>query len=214
MISKWKMTTAAAALIAAAAFAPAEQPQQGGPAQGMRRPMQQMRGEEAGPGGAVQKPGQEMILKAIMQSPEFAKSVGLTDEQVKAVKDAAFAYRQSMVKARSDAELARLEVEKLQDADKPDEAALMKAIDDAGAKETAIRKAQAAFELKVKGLIGTEAQQKIRERIQARMERAREDGPAMRRNEGDGGQPQRAPWMRDRMEQQGEKAPSRPAPDA
>jgi Spy/CpxP family protein refolding chaperone len=214
-MNKWYVASAVSGLLAMAAVVWAEPQREVRGGEGERPAPRGERMEKIRSVGSEQAPAKVTILRALMQSPELARSVGLTEEQVKAIRDAAFAHREAMVGVRAEAERARLAVERLQEADKPDEAALMKAIDEAGLKETAMRKAEAAFELKVKGLIGPEVAAKIRERIAARMERARMEGgearPEFRGREGGEGRP-RAPWMQERMEEPMEDAPPpRPA---
>jgi hypothetical protein len=212
-MNKWYVATAVTGLLAMAAVAWAE-PQRGGRAEGGERPpMLGERMENLRAMGGDQAPAKAMIVRALLQSPELARSVGMSEEQVKDIKDAAFTHREAMVDVRAEAERARLAVEKIQDAEKPDEAALMKAIDEAGAKETAVRKADAAFELKVKGLIGPDVAAKIRARLADRMKQGRMDGgeprPAFRGREGGEGRAD-APWMRERMERPTDDAPPRP----
>lgn len=213
-MSRWYVAAAVTGLLAAVAWA---EPQSGGREEGGERaPVRGERMEKLRAIGGEQAPAKAMIVRALLQSPELARNVGMSEEQVKAIKDAAFAHREAMVGARAEAERARLAVERIQDAEKPDEAALMKAIDEAGAKETAIRKADAAFELKVKGLIGPEVGAKIRERLAERMKQARMDGgeprPAFRGREGGEGRSD-APWMRERMDGPMDDAPRPPRPD-
>lgn len=138
------------------------------------------------------------VFRMMMQNPEMMKSAGLNETQIAQLKEDAHAFRQSLVTLRSEEEIARNEVEKLQEDPKTDEAALMKAIEHQGAKQLAIRKAEAAFELKVRKMVGPEGIQKIRERT-VEMMRNRMD--TMRGQEaGPGGERPRAPWMQGRME--------------
>ena len=214
-MNRWMMggiVVAVAALAAVAMAEPAQQPQQGG---GGNRPMVQRLRErvaEGERGGMDAQNGREMALRALMQNPELAAKAGITEEQLKSVREAAFAQREELVRLRAAAETSKLKVERLLAADKVDKDAVMKAIDAAGLDEVAIKKAEIGFELRVKEMLGDEAIKKVRnvmrEHFAERRASAMREGGDERQ-----GPPQRqgarggAPWQQDRME------PPPPAPE-
>lgn len=206
-MNKWILTSCVVGGISLAAVAWAEGPEQmegDGPRPPMRERMAERMGEREGGG----QPGREMALRAVLQNPELAAKVGLSEEKVKAIREAGYAQREQLVKLRSEAELSRMQVEKLSSADKVDKDALMKAIEAAGQQEIAVKKAEMAFQLQVKEMVGPEVMKKIRETMKEHLaeRRAQAGGPGgegrgefRRPNAGGGDRPQ-APWMQDKME--------------
>jgi hypothetical protein len=166
---------------------------------------------QGGPGG-FQEPSREMMLRAVIQNPELAAKVGLKEEQVKAIREAAFAQREQMVTLRSQAELARLQVEKLMAAEPVDKEAVLKAVEAAGQQEIAIKKAEITLQLKLKELVGEEVAKKMRAEMKKHLaERRAAMGPGgeerpgpmegeMRRPRGEAGQGrEKAPLMQEEM---------------
>lgn len=160
-------------------------------------------------GGEAHQGQEEILLRAVMQNPELAAKVGLKEEQIKAIRDAAFAQREQMVTLRSQSELARMQVEKLLAADPVDEAAVMKAVDAAGLQEVAVKKSEIAFRLKMKNLVGEDVIKKMREEMKTHLAERRaafqqggQDRPGgdMRAPRGEPveGAP-KAPWMQKEM---------------
>lgn len=174
-----------------------------------------------GSGGEAHQGQEEILLRAVMQNPELAAKVGLKEEQIKAIREAGFAQREQMVTLRGQSELARMQVEKLLAADPVDESAVMKAVDAAGLQEVAAKKAEIAFRLKMKNLVGEDVIRKMREEMKTQMAERRaafqqggQDRPGgpggeMRppRRESVEGAP-KAPWMQKEM-----KGP-KPAPES
>lgn len=214
-MNKWIVTSCVIGGITLAAVAWAEKPEQmdgdrPGP-QMMQRPGGGVAGERMAERMAARdgqgQPAREMVLRAVLQNPELAAKVGLSEDKVKAIREAAFAQREQMVKLRSEAELSRMQVEKLSSADKVDKDAVMKAIDAAGQAEVAIKKAEVGFELQVKEMVGPEVIKKIRETMKEHLAERRanaggeggEGRGEFRRPNAGGGRPQ-APWMQDKME--------------
>ncbi len=205
-MNKWILTSCVVGGISLAAVAWAEgpEPMEGdGPRPPMRERMAERMGDREGGG----QPGRELLLRAVLQNPELAAKVGLSEAQVKTIREAAYAQREQLVKLRSDAELARMQVEKLSSADKVDKDALMKAIDAAGQQEIAVKKAEMAFQLQVKELVGPEVMKKLRETMKEQFaERRAKGGPEgegrgeFRRPNAGGGERPQAPWMQDKME--------------
>lgn len=160
-------------------------------------------------------PGPGMILHRVLDNPELAKKVGLTDQQVADLKASVLATQKQMIKLRSDVELAELEVRRLMDENPVDRDALMKAIDVAGAAQLAVRKAGVEERLKVREIVGQETLDKIRELVADRIAdrrggEGRREGRGERREgrgqrgEGQGvgqgqGQDKGPAWMQEEM---------------
>lgn len=139
----------------------------------MMQHMQQRGGPMGGPGGGMQRPpmmpGQDGhgpdhgdVLKRILENPEIAKKAGVSDEQIKKLKDGQFNFDKQMITMRADAEVAKMEVKRLMEAEKVDRGALEKALDTAGAKELAARKLGLMRMLDVKETLGAESIEKIK----------------------------------------------------
>lgn len=139
---------AGSALAAAAAFAA---PGFGGP-DGARRNERPDRGPHGGPG-----------LERLLQNPRIAKEAGISDAQIESLKAAEYEQRKTIIKLRGDADLARLEVRKLMQAEKVDKAAVLNAVDKAGRAMTELRKAQIEHHLAVREILGPETCAKLRE---------------------------------------------------
>jgi hypothetical protein len=137
-------------------------------------------------------------LKNLLANPELAKRAGITDEQIKKIKDGQYEFEKQMIQMRADAQQAQMEVRHLMEADKVDRDAVSKAIDAAGAKELAMRKAGIMRMLDVKETIGKETTEKIknmmREHMQQRMQQS-------------GGRGEARPWL-----QRGQGAPNSQGP--
>lgn len=151
-----------------------------------------------GPGGAAAMGGR--MLQRLLDHPEKMKEFGITEEQAAALKSSFYELEKKMVSLESDAELAQLELRRLMDADTPDKAAVLAAVDKAGAARTAIHKAAVEQRLAVREIVSAETLRKIKDKVGDRMRQSRraddeDDRPRSPRGEG-----KKAPWMQDRME--------------
>lgn len=118
---------------------------------------------------------------AILHDAELADSVGLTADQVKAVREAAYELRKETIKLGAQKELADLEVNHIQQAEKLDAEALKKAIDAAGAAATELEKAETLGRLNIQSLIGDDKIEAIQAAIREKAEARR--GDQMRRRD-------------------------------
>lgn len=164
-------------------------------------------------GGQGRNPG--MLLQRVLNNDKLAEKVGLTAEQVAALKSALNDHQKQMIKLRADADLARLEVQRLLAEKNVDRAAVLKAVDAEGAAHTAVRKAAIEERLKVRDIVGEETLEKIRgamadrfgkggrqdgEGRRARGPRGEDDDEDRGRGPGEGkGQGKRPAWMQDEM---------------
>lgn len=176
-MNKWFLTTCVVGGIALASLAFAQGPKggangpqcaigQGGGAgePGMQRGME----KRGGPG--------EHLLRALEHNPELAKEVGVTDEQIAALKKAQYDNEKTMIRLRSDADLARLEVKNLMQADKVDKAAVMAAVDNAGKVMIELRKAQIGAAIQAKEILGADTMEKIHAKMGQHMKAMRGQG--------------------------------------
>jgi Spy/CpxP family protein refolding chaperone len=173
-----------------------------GPGEG-RGDGEQGRGERAmGPGGP-QAMGARM-LQRVMENPEVAKKLGITEEQAAALQTSFYEQEKKMVALQSEAELAQIEVRRLMDQDDPSAETLMAAIDKAGAARTAIQKASVEQRLAVRKIVGPETMKKIKQQLGERMNKGRgcdDDAVGGRGPRGDKkGAGQDAPWKRGQMQ--------------
>lgn len=108
----------------------------------------------------------------LLNDQEALKKLGVTDEQQTALKTASYEFRKEMAKLNADRELADLDVRKAMDEDKPVESDVMKAVEKAGAAETALRKAQTKYQLQIKSILGADKLSELKSMQQERrMER-------------------------------------------
>ncbi len=148
--------------------------------------------DRGGPGGGPDGGHRGGGLQALLDNEDVVKKLGLSDEQVKAVREAGYEHQKVMVSLRADSELAQLDVKKLMDQDTPDTEAVMKALDTAGRLQTEIRKEAVRSQLKVREIIGPEASKQLKEIMQNRLQRQGGDRQGKRgpgQGKGQGGAP-------------------------
>jgi Spy/CpxP family protein refolding chaperone len=90
----------------------------------------------------------------LIQNKEKALKAGLTEEQVNALQTVFYKNKEEMINLRAEQEKARLEVEKIMQSDTPDEAALMKAVDQLGLADTQLKKSHMLMQLKIREVVG------------------------------------------------------------
>jgi Spy/CpxP family protein refolding chaperone len=128
-----------------------------------------------GPGGSRGGFGPGMGAEMLAHNPDLAKELGVTDEQIAALKTASYAHEQQTIKLRADFEAAQLEVRKLMEADTPDKAAVLAAVENAGKAGTELRKAQVSHMLQVREIVGKDVTKKLRAELRERMKERREE---------------------------------------
>lgn len=151
----------AAALTAAAA-----------PGERAHRMMQHRPGGVEGAGG----PPFAMFL----DNDRAVQKLGLTEQQVAALKARFAEAEKTMIKLRADVETAEAELRALMRADTVDRAAIMKAVDAAGAAHLALRKAMIEERLAIREIAGKDATKKARRLLAQRRDGdcgPRERGP-------------------------------------
>ncbi len=144
----------------------------------------------------------EHLLTMLENNPERAQKLGVTTEQVTALRASFDTFQQESIDLRAAEQKASLEVRKLMRGDAPDEAAVLAAVEKEAAAKLALQKATIKQRLAAQKILGKETLQKIRQAIGERMrERFGRDGddddddkdrrPGSRK----GGKP----WMQDEM---------------
>lgn len=179
-----------------------------------------MRGQGPGGPGGMER-GE--ILKRVLENPEIAKKAGVTEEQIKKIKDGQLAFEKKAIGLRAEAETAKLELREQMEAAKQDRDAIGKAFDAVAAKEAALRKAEMFRMLDVKDALGEETIGKIkgmvREHLAQRMQQGGFGGaPLLQRRMGAPQQPGDAPnnvtrpWLRGQQPGQPQGQPPAEAP--
>ena len=139
-------------------------------------------GRDGGPGDrpGMKAGGPRMAM--MLENDEVVEKLGLTPDQVTALKARFAEAEKTMIKLRADADLAEADVRRLMQDDNVDRAAIMKAVETAGAAQLAVRKAMIEERLAFREIAGPDAAKKIRQHVARRMQG--EGGP-------DGDRPQR-----------------------
>ncbi len=127
-------------------------------------------GPQGDKGGGARGPGGGMGFGFgwILHDTDKAKELGVTDEQIATLREDGYKHQQEMIKLRADLELARMEIGRLVDADKPDTAAIDKAIDTVSGIEAQIEKSRVHFMIRVKEVLGEDTMAKIKAAMRAR----------------------------------------------
>lgn len=111
-------------------------------------------------------------LAMMLENERAIEKLGLTGDQVAALKARLAEAEKTMIKLRADVELAEAEVRNLMRANTVDRAAVMKAVEAAGAAHLALRKAVIEERLAFREIAGAEAVKKVRHHLAQR----RDDG--------------------------------------
>lgn len=101
----------------------------------------------------------------LVDDQKAIRAIGLTDEQVAALKTRMAEAEKTMIRLRSEVELAEAEVRRLMREENPDRAAIMKAVEAAGAAHTALRKAQIEERLAIREILGQDGARKARKHL-------------------------------------------------
>jgi Spy/CpxP family protein refolding chaperone len=118
---------------------------------------------------------------------QFAREIGLSDDQIRKLEDLHFTAEKEKVDIRADLDKARLELRHLMSQDKPNEAAVFGMVEKIGAIRVKLEKNRVGLMLKVKALMTPAQWEKLESFIGERFRERRE----MRR--GRGGLPPGAP---------------------
>jgi Spy/CpxP family protein refolding chaperone len=205
-MKKWIALTAGVAALALATIVWA---QPGGPECGDRGPDRMKRG------------GPEQALQALLRSPEAAAEAGVSEEQLTQLRDLMHDLEKQTIQAQADQKIAALELRRLMQADTPDRAAIMAAVEEGGRLRTEMQKLKVERMLSVRETLGPDAVKKLREQarerrkeMRARMSdmprrgadrargpegQSRGDRGSQGKRRGGEGPPEGPPWMGDPM---------------
>jgi Spy/CpxP family protein refolding chaperone len=163
-------------------------------------------GEGRGPEG---HPG--MAFGRVMHDPEFAKSLGVTDEQIAKLRESSYEMRKQKIKLEAERELAKLEIQQLMEQDKPDREALNKAVEESGRVETELQKLHIQQRLTMDEVLGEETLAKIRDSMRDQVQERSRDRAGRRGERGERRDHGRGEWQKG-GQPCGMKAPPTPPP--
>lgn len=161
-------------------------------------------------------PSHEGLIGHMLENPETAREMGLSDEQISTIRDGLDKLRQEQTELSKRMQLAAMEQAKLMTAPEIDEAALMAAIEGSGDLRTQMAKLRVKSMLLVRKHITPEQieqiRQNVREKFQERMRQRRGEfgqgrgGPA-------GPEKGRGNWRPQKREGDEERRPQHPPRD-
>ena len=161
----WMLVAAGAVLLSTAAVQAKRGPHEGMGGPGMGGP---------GMGG----PGMGKMFRPEMIDG-LAAELGVADTVVKQIKDKAYKADQDAIKLRADLDSARLEMRRMMDEDKPDQAKVLKQVEVVGGLETELKKNRIRLLLSVRELLTPDQRKKLQKIMAERMEHGRGMGPGM-----------------------------------
>ncbi len=153
--------------VQAQAPSPAPPPREVGPERaGFRAPGRPM-GVEHGPWKSLEgrEAGLERLMMALGRGEEVTAKIGLDDAQKETIRKLFFEAQSRQADLRAAIEKASLKQVELMLADHPDEEAILKAVEEAGAARTELAKARVKNLLAVRAVLTEEQRQKLRELI-------------------------------------------------
>ena len=148
-------------------------------------------GHPGGPGGERGPRGggmEEAVISKLIQHPELAEKLGLTDAQLETLREGMFDLRQEKARKRAEIEVAAIEQARLLTAGDVDERALMKAVDETGRVRTEMAKLEMRGLLLLRKTLTEEQRDKIQMfmRQRGRENRRGDQARQGRRNESEG----------------------------
>lgn len=135
---------------------------------------------DGGPGGprkGMEKMRHGPDVGRMLDNEEVVQKLGLTADQVTALKARFAEAEKTLIKLRADAQLAEADVRRLMQDDIVDRAAIMKAVEAAGAAQLAVRKAMIEERLAFREIAGPDAAKKVRHHMAKRMHGGGGGGP-------------------------------------
>jgi Spy/CpxP family protein refolding chaperone len=133
-------------------------------------------GRQRGHRGMMARGGmQQALIKRILDNPEIAEQVGLTEEQISTLKQAMFEIEKKLIDLHAEQAKAGMEQGQLLDQDQIDKKAVMKAVEKTGEISTEIAKLQMEQLLLVKETLTTEQIDKIKEMIHEHARQRRDE---------------------------------------
>lgn len=122
-----------------------------------------------------------LIMRALQPDSPIAKEIGLTEQQAQELKKLVPAMQKDMQDSRDKMEALAMKQADLMSQDSPDEAAVMKVVEELGQMRTDIAKKRMQQVLAAQKILTPEQRTKLRENMKARMEQFRSNrGMGMR----------------------------------
>jgi len=145
-------------------------------------------------GGGRGGDGMERIVGAIARNPEIAAELGLSEEQIAALRKAQYEQRLKMLGLESDLGKLRLTQRHLLEQDDVDEAKILANVDEIAAKNAELARLRMQHALALRKILTPEQRRKAKEQMRARVRRrmqARADGKGNARGQHGKGMRQR-----------------------
>jgi Spy/CpxP family protein refolding chaperone len=131
------------------------------------------RGGFRGPGGMGRGPGMmgrggPMGLSRIVNNPDMREKLGITTEQAAKIRQQETDFQKASVMNRAKSQVARMELNQLISADKPDRAAIDKKLSEISAAQLVSEQTRVHHQLDMKTALTPDQQAKLKELMQAR----------------------------------------------
>ncbi|MBU0678769.1 MAG: periplasmic heavy metal sensor [Verrucomicrobia bacterium] len=165
-MKKWYTLTAAVAIFAVAAMVWAEPGRDGN------------RGSERGQHG---RPS----IANMLDNPQLVEKLGLTDEQLTALKDGAYQKEKECIPLQAEQRTVRLEMRKLMDQDSPSEEAVLALVEKEGSINTELKKLETKYRLQVRAIVGPEKVQQLHKQFRKAMKQRQGEGKGEGKGDGD-----------------------------
>jgi Spy/CpxP family protein refolding chaperone len=133
----------------------------------------------------------EFGLARLLNDPAIREKLGITAEQVGAIRKQESDFRKSQIRERADLEVKRVDLKDLLDADKPDRAAIDSKLQEISTSRLALEKSAIHYRLTMRDAITPEQREKLHQLMSQRFRR--DGGPGRPGPRGEGHKGQHAP---------------------
>lgn len=120
-------------------------------------------------GGMGVGPGAGMGIERLLDNPQIIAELGLTDSQVKQLKDIQSKSQRDAIKVKAEVDVLQLDLKDLLDQDNPDMKKVDSLLDQIGAKHTEMQKSMIHSLIDMKGALTDEQKAKVKELIAEKM---------------------------------------------
>ncbi|MGB7280998.1 MAG: periplasmic heavy metal sensor [Candidatus Acidiferrum sp.] len=120
----------------------------------------------------------------LLNDPAVRQQVGITEEQVAAIRKQASDFRKAEIRDRADLQVKRIDLRDLLAAEKPDRAAINAKLQEISTAQLAVAKSRIDFRLNMRDAITPAQREKLRQLMSDRWQRGR--GPGRRGPQGTG----------------------------
>jgi Spy/CpxP family protein refolding chaperone len=133
----------------------------------------------------------EFGLARLLSDPAIREKLGITAEQVGAIRKQESDFRKAQIRERADLEVKRVDLKDLLDADKPDRAVIDSKLQEISTARLAVEKSATHYRLTMREAITSEQREKLHQLMSERWRH--EGGPAHTGPRGEGHKGQHAP---------------------